>query len=191
MNLPGEDPSTNDPARVTTSTRPERTRRRIGTKLLVTDGDRVLLVREQRDDGSTFWTLPGGGVEADESLAEGLRREIDEELQCDCVVGQLVTICTYRHTSRPNTETVYGVFDGKLRSSPAPNTEEGITGCEWHAPGDLPPSLLDPFRPVVSGLPPSSDGTPSSAGVAHAAGAAVGRTRLPAERFTTDPEMSE
>lgn len=122
---------------------------RIGAKALIVDGDRVLLIEERRDDGSTFWTLPGGGVEPGESLRRCLRRELYEELQCGCRLEQLVTSCSYRHESRPATTTHYAVFGATVVSGPDPNPDEGVLRCEWRTPATLPAGTLAPFRAVV------------------------------------------
>nr|WP_275402583.1 bifunctional GNAT family N-acetyltransferase/NUDIX hydrolase [Streptomyces sp. SID13031] len=42
--------------------------------------DRILLMRFEFDGGKVVWAAPGGGVEAGESLREGLARELDEEI---------------------------------------------------------------------------------------------------------------
>jgi len=125
---------------------------RAGAKALIATGDGVLLVKERRDDGSTFWTLPGGGVEGDESPAECLRRELGEELQCRCVPGKPVAACAYRHTSRPGTVSVYTVVAGELVTEPTPNPREGVVDCAWGDPGDLPPGTLRPFRRLLDRL---------------------------------------
>ena len=54
---------------------------RVAARALVVDpDDRVLLVRfVNPDTGAEFWTTPGGGVEADESLEDAVRRELREE----------------------------------------------------------------------------------------------------------------
>jgi len=46
--------------------------------LIELDG-RLLLVKNQRRDGSLDWTTPGGVIDPGESLIEGLTREVQEE----------------------------------------------------------------------------------------------------------------
>ena len=55
-----------------------------GVGALVVDGDRLLFVRE--DD---TWLLPGGHLEADETPAEGARREVREETGIDVEIAGL------------------------------------------------------------------------------------------------------
>jgi hypothetical protein len=74
---------------------------RHSAKALMTSGDAVLLVKEYHSDGTPFWTLPGGGVRPDESLTEGLRRELREELDChNVVIGEQTGRVWYAHRSR-------------------------------------------------------------------------------------------
>ena len=47
--------------------------------VVVSDDDRVLLVKWRRSDGARFWICPGGGVEDDESDDVALARELLEE----------------------------------------------------------------------------------------------------------------
>lgn len=124
---------------------------RTGVKALFRDGSDVLLTEEQRADGSTFWTLPGGGVEPRESLREGLRRELREELRCVAHISDEVGRCRYRHTSRPTVVTHYTVFSGTLLTRPDANPEEGVLNYEWVDPDDPPAGTLDPFRRIVQG----------------------------------------
>ena len=52
--------------------------RQNGVKCVLTDGEKVLLVRHTY--GSRKWDLPGGGIKRDEPPVEAARREIEEEL---------------------------------------------------------------------------------------------------------------
>lgn len=140
-----------------------RCRVRRGAKGLVRRGPRVLLVRERHADGSPFWTLPGGGVEPEESLADGLRRELAEELDCRSVVGEPRSAFPYHHSSLPNTVTVYAVFACSLHSEPSPRAAEGIEACRWVRPRDLPGSTLPEVRRLL-GEEPSHGTTDVTAG---------------------------
>lgn len=52
----------------------------LGVRVLVPHDERVLLVRHR--GGATPWSLPGGGLEPAESLAEAALREVCEEAGC-------------------------------------------------------------------------------------------------------------
>jgi 8-oxo-dGTP diphosphatase len=127
---------------------PERRELRIGAKALITDHDRILLIKECHGDGSTFWTLPGGGVEPGESFSDCLRREIEEEIRCRATVGETVGRYVYHHTSQPAT-TVYAIFDATLWSKPEPNRTERILDYAWLEPTDLLSTTLDPVERFI------------------------------------------
>ena len=61
--------------------------RRAARALLLDPDDHVLLVRFEFPD-ATFWALPGGGLDEDETAEDGLRRELYEELgRVDLEIG--------------------------------------------------------------------------------------------------------
>lgn len=119
---------------------------RSGAKALVTSGRSVLVVQERHADGSPFWTLPGGGVRDHECPAEGLRRELAEELDCRARVDDPVSAFWYAHDSLAATVSVYTVFDCSLLTGPAPNHDEGVFDARWVEPDDLPPATLPQVR---------------------------------------------
>lgn len=58
---------------------------RIRVSALLRWRDRILLCRHEKP-GREYWLLPGGGVNSGESLVEGLRRELAEEIGIDDVI---------------------------------------------------------------------------------------------------------
>jgi ADP-ribose pyrophosphatase YjhB (NUDIX family) len=51
--------------------------------VIIDDADRLLLAKFVFPSGIEVWALPGGGVEPDETVIDGLRRELLEELGLD------------------------------------------------------------------------------------------------------------
>lgn len=51
----------------------------MGVGAIVVDRDRVLLVERGQEPLKGIWSLPGGAVEAGETLEEAVRREVREE----------------------------------------------------------------------------------------------------------------
>lgn len=62
--------------------------------LVVDDQDRVLLALWNEAE-KPLWTMPGGGVEMEETVEKGLVRELREETGYDVEVGRLLGIDTY------------------------------------------------------------------------------------------------
>ena len=62
--------------------------KRVGGRVLLLDpADRLLLIHERLEDGSTHWLTPGGGLEGDEQPREAARREAIEETGIAIDVG--------------------------------------------------------------------------------------------------------
>lgn len=146
---------------------------RPGAKALLAGPDgTVLLIQERRTDGSTFWTLPGGGIEAGETPEACLHRELREELDCGVSVGSPFAVCSYSHTSQPDTRSRYAVFYCSVRSEPTPVREEGIVSVRRVVPSSPPEGTLAPFRVLLETLvedesPGPSDGIGRPARVAR------------------------
>ncbi len=66
---------------------------------VIVDAERVLLHRAAGDD---FWSLPGGRAELMEPSADGVRREMREELGIDIQVERLLWVAEnfFRHQDR-------------------------------------------------------------------------------------------
>jgi ADP-ribose pyrophosphatase YjhB (NUDIX family) len=99
----------------------------IGTGAVVFRDDRVLLI-ERRMPGRSFWQIPGGYVEIDEPIGEGVEREVLEETG---VVARAVDVVGFRHAPGLQLErpvaNIYVVFRLVAESGePVPDGEESF-----------------------------------------------------------------
>lgn len=62
----------------------------VGVAAIVRRGDQVLLERRAVQAGYGLWALPGGMIEAEESLEDALAREVLEETGIAVAVGRLL-----------------------------------------------------------------------------------------------------
>ena len=67
-------------------------RPQIGVGVVVTKGDRVLLVRRGKPPRQGQWSLPGGRQRLGERVAETARREVSEEAGIEIAVGPLIDV---------------------------------------------------------------------------------------------------
>jgi 8-oxo-dGTP diphosphatase len=75
---------------------------------VIEDQGRFLVTRRQHGTHlAGLWEFPGGKVDAPETHAEALRREIREELDADIVVSELVLCTTHEYAERTVTLHFY------------------------------------------------------------------------------------
>jgi mutator protein MutT len=63
---------------------------RLGVGGVVIHRDKVLLVNRKRPPSQGLWAIPGGKVEAGESLQQAVARELAEECGIEVEVGEVV-----------------------------------------------------------------------------------------------------
>jgi mutator protein MutT len=102
---------------------------------LIRDVDgRYLITRRRRGSHlEGLWEFPGGKLEAGESPAAGLRRELAEELSATFAIGDLVETVRWEY---PDRTVVLHFFACRLESGTIAPTEG--QAMQWVAPADLP-----------------------------------------------------
>ena len=92
-------------------------KQRITTRAIVLHDGKLLCVRKKSAVGSTavensYWNLPGGGLDPNESLADGLRREMMEETGIAATVGSLMYIQQFADEDTEYLEFFFHVTNG-------------------------------------------------------------------------------
>jgi 8-oxo-dGTP diphosphatase len=89
---------------------------RIRVSAILRRGNRILLVRHEKH-GREYWLLPGGGVNAGETLVKALQRELAEEVGLDeeiPVEGPVAIADSISPVGVPVKHVVHIVFAGYL-----------------------------------------------------------------------------
>ncbi len=114
---------------------------RIGLFALIFDHEERVLLGHRRD--IDWWNLPGGGMEAGETVDEALRREVHEETGLEVEVEQLVGVY-----SKPQKQEVVLTFRCRITGGTLHPTEE-IRESRYFPPDALPVNTLPKHRQRV------------------------------------------
>jgi len=106
--------------------------------IVVNDAGRVLVIR-RRDNG--HWEPPGGVLELDESVEDGVRREVEEETGIPVHVERLTGV--YKNMQRGVVALVFRCHPLAQR----PRASDEATEVLWVAP-DAIPHLMSPAYAV-------------------------------------------
>uniref|UniRef100_A0A942Y947 NUDIX domain-containing protein n=1 Tax=Neobacillus citreus TaxID=2833578 RepID=A0A942Y947_9BACI len=125
---------------------------------VITEGERVLLAKLRWPDAGT-WSLPGGGVEFDETVEQAVVREVREETGLEASVGELLGV---RHHTVPAERRIHAngrpmkavqvvfrahVTGGSLRDEVDGSTDE----ARWIPVSELPHHRHGLLVPIALG----------------------------------------
>ncbi len=113
---------------------------RVGVSAVIFNEGRVLLAHRRDID---WWNLPGGGMEAGETVDEALKREVLEETGLEVEIERLVGVY-----SKPLKQEVMLTFRCRIVGGTLGATEESRACC-YFPPDALPPNTLPKHRQRV------------------------------------------
>ena len=121
----------------------------VAALVFIRQGDGILLVRQSY--GAEYWSLPGGVVEAGESIEEAARREVREETGLEVRILRVIGIYSMTAQEAIAITLEAEIIGGRLQ----PDNE--ISDCAYFLPEQLPSPvrshLYERVSDFVAGLP--------------------------------------
>ncbi|HEY0493787.1 MAG TPA: NUDIX hydrolase [Candidatus Dormibacteraeota bacterium] len=105
-----------------------------------------ILVVEHRKRAQRYWVLPGGRLEANETLSQALARELKEELSLKGTVGRLLAVYETLAPDRHTVNLAFKVAIGSAAPSIDP-ADEVLSSWRWMEVDEL--GRAD-FRPPLA-----------------------------------------
>ncbi|HVC42568.1 MAG TPA: NUDIX hydrolase [Candidatus Saccharimonadales bacterium] len=128
----------------------ERTIRiRVGA-LIWRDG-KVLLVRHERG-GRSYWLVPGGGVDAGETMVSAAARELLEETGYQVEIGRLLLVCEAIDPKPSGRHVINAVYAGTVRAGTLAvgQDDRSLRDAMWHPLEAL--EALEMYPPIGAEL---------------------------------------
>jgi 8-oxo-dGTP diphosphatase len=115
--------------------------------VVVTDGERVLLIRRGKEPNRGRWSLPGGAVELGETVRAAAAREIAEECGVEAVAGDVIEVLdaiTPGENGRPRFHYVLVELLADYVSG-TPHADTDALETQWFTLDELPGLNLPPI----------------------------------------------
>lgn len=94
----------------------------IGAGLILTQGDRYVLIKEVRNEKADLYNVPAGTLEVGEDLAECITREAKEETGANVTLEHFVGI--YQTVIASGSNVLFNIFAGSVPSSATFHSDE-------------------------------------------------------------------
>lgn len=120
---------------------------KVDVRAFIAQGNRVLLVREDADEGR--WTLPGGWADVNETPSESVVREVEEESGYSVKVVRLLGVLDRERQGHvpPFPYHVYKLFFQCEIVGGAPRANRESSECAFFARDSLPPLSVSRVLP--------------------------------------------
>jgi len=136
-------------------------------KAVIFDGDKVLLIKKEYEDGRTLYTLPGGSQNPGETLAEALKREMYEETAAAVIIIDLVKVYEFQQISKSDPGLIrhkiefafHCAIDGTYTPTLGPQPDPHQTDVVWFNKQALSEIMLHPQELKNVLLPEALPGT--------------------------------
>lgn len=85
-------------------------KRRVNIRGIIVKDGKLFAQRLKRETGTNdFWSVPGGGLDPDESLLDGLTREMIEETGVHPDIGRLLFVQQFRNSDKEYLEFFFEI----------------------------------------------------------------------------------
>ena len=119
---------------------------------IITDGDRVLMVRRRVKEGELSWQFPAGAIEAGESPEEAAVRETLEETGLKVEAASLIGQRVHPKTGREMSYTACSVVDGEAHVADADELDAVAWVTLAEIPEKVPYGLFGPVQEYLEGV---------------------------------------
>jgi 8-oxo-dGTP diphosphatase len=113
---------------------------------IITDGDRVLMVRRRVKEGELSWQFPAGGIESGETPEEAAVRETLEETGLKVEAVSLIGQRVHPKTQREMSYTACRVIDGEAHVADADELDAVAWVTLAEIPEYVPYGLYEPVQ---------------------------------------------
>jgi 8-oxo-dGTP diphosphatase len=120
----------------------------VGTAIIITKGDKVLLMKRKGPHGTGTWSTPGGHLDFGETPEQGAAREAKEEVGVDVldIRFRAVTNDLFEAAGR-HYITIW--LEGRSTGEPIITSEREVEEIGWFAWDSLPKPLFLPLENLV------------------------------------------
>lgn len=125
---------------------------------IITDGDRVLMVRRRVKEGELSWQFPAGGIEPGETPEEAAVRETLEETGLKVEAGRLIGQRVHPKTGREMSYTACSVIDGEAHVADADELDAVAWVTLEEIPEYVPYPLYDKVQEYLEETLPGAAG---------------------------------